>query len=145
MRIALSTDQGYVSAHFGRCPSYTIVDIKEGQILNREEIPNPGHQPGFLPQFLSQRGVNCIIAGGMGPRAQALFSQKNIETIIGVQGPIDEVINKFINQELESGDDLCDHVQGVGQQSEHPAHHFDHDQTDFDKHASLPATKGIGP
>jgi predicted Fe-Mo cluster-binding NifX family protein len=68
MRIAISTDQGYVSAHFGRCPSYTIIDIKEGQILNREEIPNPGHQPGFLPQFLSERGVNCIIAGGMGPR-----------------------------------------------------------------------------
>lgn len=142
MRIAISTDQGDVSAHFGRCPSYTIVDIKEGQILNREEIPNPGHQPGFLPQFLSDRGVNCIIAGGMGPRAQALFYQKNIETIIGVQGPIDEVINKFIKQELESGEDLCDHSHGGGQQNEHHAHHPDHDQTDFHGHVFAPAIKG---
>jgi predicted Fe-Mo cluster-binding NifX family protein len=112
MKVAISTDQGYVSVHFGRCSTYTIVETQEGQILEREEIPNPGHQPGFLPQYLSEKGVNCIIAGGMGPRAQALFAQKNIETIIGVQGNIDEVIEKFIKQKLEAGDDLCDHTHG---------------------------------
>ncbi len=142
MKIAISTEQGYVSAHFGRCPSYTIVDIKGGQILNLEEIPNPGHQPGFLPQFLSQRGVNCIIAGGMGPRAKALFTQNNIETIIGVQGPIDEVINKFINQELESSEDLCDHRHGISQQCEGHAHHLAHNQSDLHEHVYSPPIKG---
>ena len=73
MKVAISTDQGYVSAHFGRCQSYTIIEVKEGQVLGREEIPNPGHQPGFLPEYLSEKGINCIIAGGMGPRAQDLF------------------------------------------------------------------------
>ena len=109
MKVAISTESGYVSPHFGRCPSYTIVEIKEGKILNREEIPNPGHQPGFLPQYLAERGVNCIIAGGMGPRAQGLFAEKNIEIIIGIQGSVDEVIKKFVNQELEAGEDLCGH------------------------------------
>jgi predicted Fe-Mo cluster-binding NifX family protein len=122
MRIAISTDQGQVSAHFGRCPSYTIVEIKEGQVQKQEEIPNPGHQPGFLPHYLSQMDVNCIIAGGMGPRAQSLFAQKNIETIVGVQGAINEVIKKFINQKLETGEDLCDHGHGVGGHTEHPIH-----------------------
>jgi predicted Fe-Mo cluster-binding NifX family protein len=126
MKIAISTDQGHASAHFGRCTSYTIVEIKEGQILNQEEIPNPGHQPGFLPQYLSDMGVNCIIAGGMGPRAQALFGQKNIETIIGIQGPVDEVIEKFINQELETGEDLCDHRHGLGGHADHPSHGIHH-------------------
>ena len=112
MKVAISTDQGYVSAHFGRCSTYTVVEIKEGQMLSREEIANPGHQPGFLPQYLSEKGVNCIIAGGMGPRAQALFAQKNIESIIGVQGTVDEVIEKFIAQELEAGEDLCGHGHG---------------------------------
>jgi predicted Fe-Mo cluster-binding NifX family protein len=142
MRIALSTDGGYISAHFGRCPAYTIVDIEEGRIINREEISNPGHQPGFLPQFLSQRGVDCIIAGGMGPRAQALFSQQNIETIIGVQGSIDEVIDKFISRELESGEDLCDHRHGTDHQNELHAHNPHHGQTDFYKQMSSPAAKG---
>lgn len=119
MKVAISTDMGYVSAHFGRCASYTIVDIKEGKVTNREEIPNPGHQPGFLPQFLSERGVNVIIAGGMGPRAQGLFAQKKIETLIGVQGPIDDIITKFVNQEVESGEDLCGHQHGHAECTDH--------------------------
>jgi predicted Fe-Mo cluster-binding NifX family protein len=112
MKIALSTDDGHVSAHFGRCPSYTLVDIQDGRVIAREEIPNPGHSPGFLPNFLSQRGVQTIIAGGMGPRAQGLFAEKNIQTIIGVQGAIDEVIERFLRQDLEPGQDLCDHGHG---------------------------------
>ncbi len=119
MKVAISTDRGHVSAHFGRCASYTIIDIKEGQLVHREEIPNPGHQPGFLPQFLSERGVDVIIAGGMGPRAQGLFTQKNIETLIGVQGPIDTVITQFLKQDLEAGEDLCGHQHGQPECSDH--------------------------
>jgi hypothetical protein len=51
MRVAISTDRGYVSAHLGRCPAYAIVDIEEKKVLAREEIPNPGHEPGFLLQY----------------------------------------------------------------------------------------------
>ncbi len=109
MKVAISTDQGYVSAHFGRCPSYTLFEISDGRINHKQEIPNPGHQPGFLPGYLSKRGVTKIIAGGMGPRAQRLFEKQNIETYIGVQGSVDDVINEFMNQELKRGEDLCEH------------------------------------
>jgi len=119
MKLAISTEGNNVSAHFGRCPTYTIVEIDEGQVKKREEIENPGHSPGFLPNYLSDMGVSCVIAGGMGSRAQNLFRQKNIEPLIGVQGSIDEVINKFINQELEKGEDLCDHGKGKS----HPHSH----------------------
>jgi predicted Fe-Mo cluster-binding NifX family protein len=119
MKIAVSTESGDVSAHFGRCPSYTLVEIEDGKVVQRKEVPNPGHQPGFLPAYLSQMGVNAIIAGGMGPRAQGLFAEKNIRTIIGVQGTVDEVIEKFLRQELEAGPSLCDH----GEHHEGPCHH----------------------
>ena len=76
MKIAISTDAGFVSAHFGRCPSFTIAEIEEGQVLKIEEINNPGHQPAFLPNFLAERGVKYIICGGMGNRAQMLFAEK---------------------------------------------------------------------
>lgn len=109
MKIAISTERGYVSAHFGRCPAYTLVEIQDGRVVAQEEIENPGHQPGFLPQYLSKKGVEVIIAGGMGPRAQGLFAEKNIQMIIGVQGPIGEVVEKFLRRDLEAGADLCDH------------------------------------
>ncbi len=110
MKIAISTDSGYVSPHFGRCASYTIAEIKDGKILHTEEIPNPGHEPGFLPKYLSDKGVTYIIAGGMGPRAQGLFAQNNIKTIIGVRGAIDKVIQDIVNQDLKPGVDMCEHA-----------------------------------
>lgn len=145
MKIAVSTDYGNVSAHFGRCASYTIYDINENNILAKEEIPNPGHEPGFLPQFLSEKGVQCIIAGGMGPRAQTLFAQKNIETVIGVQGAVEDVIQKYLDQELEAGSDLCDHgVEGAG----HGAHECSHDspiQPHFQASGPKICVTSIGP
>ncbi|MFZ6017802.1 MAG: NifB/NifX family molybdenum-iron cluster-binding protein [Nitrospirota bacterium] len=47
MRVAISTDGNFVSEHFGRCPSFTIIEFNDGQIIKKEVIQNPGHQPGF--------------------------------------------------------------------------------------------------
>ena len=114
MRIAISTDGNSVSAHFGRCPSFTIVEIDNGKLINRQTIVNPGHHPGFLPQFLHEKGVNYIIAGGMGPRAEGLFAQAGIQIIVGVSGNIDEVIDKIIKGRLEGGESLCRPGSGKG-------------------------------
>jgi len=65
MKIAISTDGDIVSAHFGRCPSFTIVNIEEGKVVNKDVVDNPGHQPGALPKFLHEKGVDSIVAGGM--------------------------------------------------------------------------------
>lgn len=109
MRIAISTDGLNVASHFGRCPEYTIVDIEDASVVKKERVPNPGHAPGVLPAFLSERGVECIIAGGMGPRAQGFFAQYKIETIIGAAGPVDKVIEDFVKCELTVGESQCDH------------------------------------
>ena len=66
MKISISTDGEMVAQHFGRCPSFTIVDFEGSKIVSKERIDNPGHHPGYIPQFLHERGVNCIVAGGMG-------------------------------------------------------------------------------
>ena len=114
MKIAISTDTGFVSAHFGRCPSFTIADIEGGKVLKVEEINNPGHQPAFLPNFLAERGVKYIICGGMGNRAQMLFAEKKITPIIGVTGKIEKVIEKFAQGKLEAGESFCKPGAGKG-------------------------------
>ncbi|MGB2698384.1 MAG: NifB/NifX family molybdenum-iron cluster-binding protein [Candidatus Zixiibacteriota bacterium] len=128
MKIAISTDNNYVSAHFGRCPHFTIVEIEGEKILSKETVDNPGHQPAFLPQFLSDLGVNCIIAGGMGLRATALFAEKGIQTLVGISGPIDEIIDKLIQGTLEGGESLCKPGSGKGygiekSECDHPEDH----------------------
>ena len=103
MKIAISTDAGFVSAHFGRCPIFTIAEVEEGKVLKIEEINNPGHHPAFLPNFLAEHGVKYIVCGGMGIRAQMLFAEKKITPVIGVAGKVEEVIEKFVKGKLEAG------------------------------------------
>jgi predicted Fe-Mo cluster-binding NifX family protein len=114
MKAAISTDGEYVSAHFGRCPSFTIVEIENGKVISAEEIPNPGHSTGFLPQFLHENGVECIIAGGMGRRAIDLFEQYRIRPILGLSGKVEDVIGQFLSGTLKSGESLCQPGAGKG-------------------------------
>jgi predicted Fe-Mo cluster-binding NifX family protein len=112
MKIAIATDNGHVAQHFGHCASYTLVELKDNEVSGKEVIDNPGHQPGFLPPFLARYGVSCIIAGGMGQRAQDLFAAQNIEAIVGVTGTVEQVIADYLAGNLKYGDSLCDHSYG---------------------------------
>lgn len=114
MKIAISTEGDFVSAHFGRCPSFTIVDIEDSKVLSKEVIDNPGHHPGFIPEFLHKKEVHCIIAGGMGMRAVELFREYGIQAIVGVNGKIDEVVEKLQKGTLAGGESLCKPGLGRG-------------------------------
>lgn len=113
-RIAVATDGTDVALHFGRCQAYTLVDIIDGKAENLTVIASPGHQPGFLPPFLAEKGVKCIISGGMGARAQNLFNEHGIDVIFGVTGPVTEVIANYIAGTLVGGESLCERGQGHG-------------------------------
>ena len=114
MKIAISTDSEKVAEHFGRCPEFTIVEIKNNKVKDRKIIFNPGHMTGFLPKFFKEKGVNCVIAGGAGSRAQELFEQFGIKLITGIQGKVNDVIKEFIKKELKQGEDLCKPGKGKG-------------------------------
>ncbi|MBN1042929.1 MULTISPECIES: NifB/NifX family molybdenum-iron cluster-binding protein [Clostridium] len=107
MKIAIASEEKYVSGHFGHCEGFTIYDLEGKEISKKEFVPNPGHKPGYLPVFLKEHDVNVIIAGGMGATAQELFKENNIEVIVGVEGLCDDTIQKFIKKELKSTGSIC--------------------------------------
>lgn len=109
MKIAIATQQGAVAAHFGRCPEYTVVTVEDGAVTDRTALSNPGHAPGAIPRFLRDNGVEAVIAGGMGRKAQALFDQLGIEHVVGVTGAVETVITGCLNGTLEGGESLCTH------------------------------------
>ncbi|MFH1063416.1 MAG: NifB/NifX family molybdenum-iron cluster-binding protein [Candidatus Omnitrophota bacterium] len=134
LKVAISTDGEQVSAHFGRCPSFTIVEIENNKIVSKAVIDNPGHHPGYLPEFLQAKGVNAIVAGGMGQRAQILFEQSNIQTIMGISGPIKAVLEQLQAGTLQSGESLCNPGAGKGYGVEKTAcDHPDEDDCEHEK------------
>ncbi len=112
MRIAIPVTDGKLSAHFGHCEEFAIVDVDEQtkEISNIVKLQPPVHQPGLLPQWLNEQQADVIIAGGMGQRAQQLFAQNNIKVLVGAsdQAP-EQLVKAYLNDTLETGDNICDH------------------------------------
>lgn len=109
MKIAVASDKGQVTGHFGHCETFEIFDSEDGKIVKEESIPNPGHKPGFLPNFLNDKGINTIISGGMGGAAVDIFNSHDIEVIIGAKGDAKEVANSYLKGELKSTGSVCHH------------------------------------
>lgn len=107
---AVPTENGKLCAHFGHCEKFAIVETEDQKIVNEYYLTPPVHQPGVYPQFLAQQGVSVIISGGMGQRAQNLFTQNNIEVCIGVSAESpSRLVEQYLNGQLNTGDNLCDH------------------------------------
>jgi len=114
MRIAIPTDSDLVSVHFGRCPLYTIVDIENNEIVQKNIVNNPGHQPEFIPNFLHQQGVECVVTGGMGRKAISLFEEFGIKLFFGITGKVEDIIKELKNGTLISKESLCKPGLGSG-------------------------------
>lgn len=110
LKVAISCDGTVVSEHFGRCEKYIVFEEEKSELKSRTELKNPGHAPFFLPKFLAKKGVRKIICKGIGPKAMDLFKDLGIEVVAGVEGSIEEVIEKYLNNDLEAKDSTCNHI-----------------------------------
>ncbi|MCR5665206.1 MAG: NifB/NifX family molybdenum-iron cluster-binding protein [Eubacterium sp.] len=107
MKIAVSCNGNQIWAHFGHCENFMIYDEEGGKIVGEESVANPGHRPGFLPNFLADRGVNVMISGGMGGGAVDIFNSRNVEVILGAQGDAREAVEAYLRGELKSTGSIC--------------------------------------
>ena len=107
MKIAVASKNGMVTEHFGYCENFNIFDAQNNQIVKSESIPNPGHKPGFLPNFLNDMGVNVIISGGMGGSAIEIFNSKGIEVITGATGNAKVASEQYLQGMLKSTGTVC--------------------------------------
>jgi predicted Fe-Mo cluster-binding NifX family protein len=111
MLIAIPCEGNMVCPHFGHCEVFAMYDTDTKAI---NSLPNPGHEPGYLPRFLKEHGVNLVIAGGMGGRAQELFAASGIDLIVGVSGSLKDVLASFDKGELKSTGAVCSEHSHAG-------------------------------
>ena len=112
IRYAIPTANGELCLHFGHCDTFAFIDVDQDQkkIVKQEFYNPPPHEPGVLPQWLSENDVSIVIAGGMGSRAQSLFAQKGIQVITGViVDKPENVVNAYLSDTLQLGENVCDH------------------------------------
>ena len=124
MKIAFITDDGQtISQHFGRAGSYLVVQVAEGQVLNREMREKMGHQhfvvEGHEPNRQHGSGLDAashrkhgqmaeaikdcdvIICGGMGRGAYQSMQAYGIKPVVTDKLDIEEALQAYIEGKLE--------------------------------------------
>ena len=70
-----------LSAHFGHCAAFTLVEVEGDELGQVQVLPNAGHAQGncLAPISVLQRaGVAALASGGMGMRPLLGFQQAGI-------------------------------------------------------------------
>ena len=112
MKIAVPDIDGQLCLHFGHCAHFALLDVDEQtrSITASSLAHPPPHEPGVLPKWLHEQGVNVILAGGMGSRAQQLFAQNGIQVVVGCpSAPPENLVETYLAGNLQTGDNACDH------------------------------------
>ena len=107
IKIAVASEDEMVTEHFGHCVNFNVFEAENNQIVKSESISNPGHKPGFLPNYLNDMGVNVVISGGMGGGAIDIFNAKNIEVIVGASGNAKAAAEAYLQGSLKSTGSVC--------------------------------------
>lgn len=87
MLIAIPSDttdglEAAISEHFGHCAAFTLVAVDDGEIGEVAIVENAAHEQGgcMAPvNLLKERGVEVLLAGGMGMRPLSGFQQVGID------------------------------------------------------------------
>ena len=98
-----------VGEHFGRVPTYTIVDLDTNEVTVISNTSEHMGGRGYPPEIMAREGVNVMICQGLGRRAISMFEQMGIDVYIGASGTVKDVIEAFKQGSLQKASqaDAC--------------------------------------
>ncbi len=112
MKIAIPSAEGNLDTHFGHCKIFDFfeVNVESGEFTQLESLVPPPHEPGVIPRWLGELGVNLVLAGGMGHKALKHFDDQNIQVIVGMEAEsTQKLVGNYLAGNVEEGSNLCDH------------------------------------
>lgn len=124
MKYAITYENNFVFQHFGKCPSFLIVDIEDGVIQSKAMLSSNGSGHHALVDLIKEQGVETLVCGGIGGGAIQALTTNNIQLIRGISGNVDDVIDQLKKQLLQDHPEkTCNHHD-----------HEDHDCSDHKCH-----------
>ena len=102
-----------VGEHFGRVPTYTIVDLDTNEVKVISNTSEHMGGRGYPPEIMAKEGVNAMVCQGLGRRAISMFEQMGIDVYIGASGTVKDVVEAFKQgtlQKASEGDACAQHA-----------------------------------
>jgi len=111
MKIAIPVDEnGVLDAHFGHCKFFAVLTAEDKNIVEEEKLTPPPHEPGLLPKWLAEKGINVVLAGGMGNKAIQIFNYNEVDVHVGApKKSAREIVQGFLDNTIEFSGNYCDH------------------------------------
>ena len=129
MKIAVPVVDGRLHGHFGGARQFAIVEVDQPKrlTLRTSLLDAPPHQPGLFPRWLSTKGVQVVIVGGIGQRAIDILAQEGIQVTTGIpETPLDLIISAYLSGELTKTPDGCTQHHDHDHDHDHDHHHHHH-------------------
>ena len=97
-----------MNSRFGRCPSFTLVTVENGEIIAVKTVPNPGARDMgsagiHAAEIIGSNNTNVLIAGLIGPNAAKTLEPLNVKVFHAPDQnkTIKQIIEQYIQGELE--------------------------------------------
>ncbi len=84
-----------VGAHFGRVPTYTLVNTESGELKVIKNTSTHMGGSGYAPDLLHDHGVETMLCDGVGRKAIQMFEDKGIMVYIGARGTVADALDLF--------------------------------------------------
>jgi predicted Fe-Mo cluster-binding NifX family protein len=107
MKLAIPTmgNQGLneqIGEHFGRVPTYTIVDTESNEVRVISNTSEHMGGQGYPPQLLAKEGVETMLSAGLGRRAIMMFQDMGIMVYVGAYGTVQNTVKMWQDGKLKA-------------------------------------------
>jgi len=98
-----------ICQHFGRAPTFTVLDLEAGTIKVLPNVSEHMGGRGLPTEAIFAEGVQVMIVGGLGPKAVQFFAEQNVEVFVGATGTVKDAIEDWREGFLvkASSDNAC--------------------------------------
>lgn len=94
-----------VSQHFGRAPTFTIVDTETNDVKVMDNTSQHMGGQGYPPEIMQRAGVKVMLCSGLGPKAIAMFEEFGIDVFVSAAGTVKDAVNSWKEGKLPEATD----------------------------------------
>jgi len=90
-----------VSYHFGRAPTFTVVDMESGEV---QVVKNRSEHMGGLgkpPEHIAKTGAQVMLCSGLGPRAIDMLQSFGFQVFVGASGTVRDTVQMWKDGKLQ--------------------------------------------
>lgn len=115
-----------VGEHFGRVPTYTVVDTETQEVTVIDNTSEHMGGRGYPPEIIANTGTQAMLCAGLGRRAIAMFEELGIMVYVGANGTVKDTLSMFNEGQLQPATDENACRQHAFRREDHDHHHHRH-------------------